>query len=225
MAAEAVKDMIEIDRIKVIYNGVDLALIDSVQPIRSFPSNSFVVGRTSRFGQGQNLGLLIQAVARLRDNHSNIRLVLVGGDSPLPGAIPVENDLRELTRNLGVEELVNFQGFVEDPIPTIKGFDLATCVSNDEGIPNSLLEAMACGRPVISTDVGAIGEFLVNEENGLLIPAGDLDALCNAIERLMDDRSLYDRLAQAGRKTIEQNFNLANSANQYARVYRELLRQ
>jgi glycosyltransferase involved in cell wall biosynthesis len=223
MAAEAIKGMIPIDRIKVIYNGIDLAQIESAQSVRIFPPDSFIVGRTSRFGQGQNLGLLIQAIAQLRRSYPNIRLVLVGGDSPLPGAVPVEEELKELSRKLEVDELISFQGFVEEAIPTIKGFDLATCVSNDEGIPNSLLEAMACEKPVISTDVGAVSEFLVNGVNGLLIPPRDLDALCDAIEKLMNDPFLSYQLARAGRKTIEQNFNLVNSANQYALVYLELL--
>lgn len=223
MAAEAVKDMISFDRIKVIYNGVDLARIESAQTVRVFPPGSYIIGRTSRFGQGQNLGLLIQAVAQLRGSYPTIRLVLVGGDSPLPGAIPVEKELQELSRKLKVDELISFQGFVEDPVPTIMGFDLATCVSNDEGIPNSLLEALACEKPVISTNVGAISEFLVDGENGLLIPPGDLNALCHAIEKLMNDRSLSLQLAQAGRHTIQQDFNLVNSANQYALAYRGLL--
>jgi glycosyltransferase involved in cell wall biosynthesis len=224
MAADAVKDMIEENRIIVIYNGIDLEEVDQITPTRLFEKDAFIVGRTSRFGQGQNLQLLVQAISKLSPAYPNLRLALIGGDSPLPGSSPIEKELKGLARQLEVSPLVSFPGLVDEPLTFIKGFDVATCVSNDEGIPNSLLEAMACNKPVIATDVGAIHELIVDRKNGLLIPVGNLDLLCEMITQLISDQTLYKNIADQGRKTIEEKFNLAQSAAQYAKTYYELLR-
>ena len=131
--------------------------------------------------------------------------------------------LRKLAYERGVSDRVAFTGLVDDPIPYIKGFDVGTCVSNDEGLPNSLLEAMACGKPVISTRVGAVPELIQPEVNGLLIPPGDAGALCAAIQRLLDEPDLASRLGAAGRRTVEDRFELHAAARKYAEVYRDLL--
>jgi glycosyltransferase involved in cell wall biosynthesis len=223
LAQEAVKDMIDLERIRLIYNGVNLEKIDTAEIRRLFPENTKVIGRSTRFGIGQNLSLLIEAVAKMAQTMTDLRLVMLGSDSLLPGAIPVKNDLVKLAKSKGIDNLVSFPGFLEDPIPYIKGFDIATCVSNDEGIPNSLLEAMACQKPVISTNVGAISELIEDEKNGLLIPAGDLGAFCTQTYRLLENPELCRQLSQAARQTIQDRFNIKNSAALYADVYRELL--
>ncbi len=223
MAARAVADLAPAERIVVIYNGVDLEAADAAAPLRLFPPDTLVVGRTSRFGRGQNLGLLIEALARLRPRFPELRLALVGGDSPLPGAEPVAEALRAQAQEAGLEDCVAFTGPLEDPLPHILGFDIGTCVSNDEGLPNSLLEAMACRKPVISSAVGAVPELLQEGENGLLFPAGDLEALCACLERLAGDPGLRRRLGEAGRRTVEARFSLSEAAAQYAALYRELL--
>ena len=223
MAANNIKDLISEDRIQVIYNGVNLDEIDAEIPSRLFSQDTFIVGRTTRFGLGQNLGLLVQAINALRSTRPNLRLALVGGDSPLPGATRIEKELLGIVEKMDLNEIVKFSGPIENPIPTIKGFDIATCVSNDEGIPNSLIEAMACRKPVISTDVGAVRELIEEGINGLIIPPNDLDALVFTIQRLMEDSSLFDKLAESGRQTIEEKFNIANSADHYAQLYFDLL--
>lgn len=223
MAAKAIADLAPQKKIRLIYNGIDLAEADAARPIRLFPTHTFVVGRACRFGRRQNLGLLIEALARLRARWPAVRLVLVGGDSLVPGSQLVEAELRQLAHERQVSDLVAFTGVVEDPIPYIKGFDLGTCISNDEGLPNSLLEAMACSKPVVSTRVGAIPELIESGKNGLFIPAGDVEALCAAIQRFLEQPDLVRRLGAAGRCTIEERFALHAAAQKYAEVYRSLL--
>jgi len=211
------------ERIRLIYNGIDLREVDTTPRERPWPADRFVVGRASRFGRGKNLGMLIEAAARLKDRLPNLKIVLIGGDSAMPGAEAIEDELRAQAAPLG--DAVEFMGIVENTLPLVKGFDVGTCVSNptNEGIPNSLIEALACRKPVISTAVDQIPELVEDGVNGILIPPGNVQALCAAIERLATDPALCQRLGEAGRRTIEERFSLQQAAKQYAAVYRELL--
>jgi glycosyltransferase involved in cell wall biosynthesis len=211
------------EHIRLVYNGIDLEEVDSAPIQRAFPPETFVLGRASRFGRGKNLGLLIAAMQRLHQRHPRLRLVLVGGDSLMPGAEPIGNELRRQAAALG--ERVMFANIQENALPWIKGFDVGTCVSNpdNEGVPNSLMETMACGKPVIATHVDQVAELVEDNVNGLLIPPGDVESLCAAIERLAADPSLRRRLGEAGRRTIAERFSLARAAAQYADIYRRLL--
>jgi glycosyltransferase involved in cell wall biosynthesis len=211
-------------RIRLIYNGIDLHEVDATPRERPWPEDCFVVGRASRFGRGKNLGMLIEATARLKKHLPYLKIVLIGGDSAMPGAEPIGNELRKQAAPLG--DAVEFMGIVENTLPLVKGFDVGTCVSNptNEGIPNSLIEAMACYKPVISTAVDQVSELVQDGVNGILIPPGDVQALCEAIERLATDPALCQQLGEAARRTIEERFSLQRAAEQYAAVYHELLR-
>jgi glycosyltransferase involved in cell wall biosynthesis len=211
------------EQIRLIYNGIDLNEVDAAPQKRPWSEDSFVVGRTSRFGRGKNLKMLIEAASQLKGHLPRLKIVLIGGDSAMPGAEPIEAELREQAAPLG--DAVEFMGFVENTLPLVKGFDVGTCVSNptNEGIPNSLIEAMASRKPIISTAVDQVPELVQDGANGILIPPGDVGALCGAIERLATDPGLCRQLGEAGRHTIEGQFSLEQAAAQYAAVYRELL--
>jgi glycosyltransferase involved in cell wall biosynthesis len=211
------------ERITIIYNGIDLQEVDAAPVERPWAPEEFVVGRASRFGRGKNLPLLIAALQRLHERNPRLKLAFLGGDSLMPGAESIEAELRQMAAPLG--SAVAFLGIQEQPLPWVKGFDVATCVSNpdNEGIPNSLIEAMACARPVIATRVDQVEELVQDQVNGLLIPPGDLDALCAAIERLMADPAACAALGKAGRATVEARFSLQSAAQAYAAIYHRLL--
>jgi glycosyltransferase involved in cell wall biosynthesis len=225
MAAEAISDLISPAKIRIIYNGINLSDIDQIAPQRLFSTDHTVLGRACRFGRGQNLSLLIHSMEKLLLRWPDLRLVLIGGDSTLPGAESVFTELTQLVDELKLEKFIHFTGKVEDAMPFIKGFDIGTCVSNDEGLPNSLIEAMACKKAVISSNVGAIPELITDGKNGLLFPAGDLDMFCAKVENLLKDRELQEELAHNAYQTIEERFNIKKTANQYADLYREILRR
>lgn len=209
--------------IRLIYNGIDLDEVDATPCKRPWAEDDFVIGRTSRFGRGKNLGMLIEAAQLLALRFPNIKVVFIGGDSKMPGAEPVEAELHQQAAPLG--DMVEFLGVQENTLPWIKGFDVGTCVSNpeNEGIPNSLIEAMACCKPVISTDVDQVSELVTDQQNGFLIPPGDATALAAAIQKLLENPSLRQQLGAAARRTIEEQFSLQRAADQYAALYRQLL--
>jgi glycosyltransferase involved in cell wall biosynthesis len=92
-----------------------------------------------------------------------------------------------------------------------------------EGLPLSILEAMAAGKPVIATQVGGTAEAVLDGETGLLVPAADPNALASAIRSMLDDRVLAQRLASAGRRRVEQEFSTMAMVRQVTAVYGELL--
>lgn len=188
-----IAELIDESKIQLIYNGVDLELYESGVAERfGFADTDILIGRTSRLVGGKNIPLLIRAVIELRKQpqYAHVRLVVCGGDTTQPGTIPILDDLKALAVPLG--DSVVFTGEVANPAPITKGYDIATCTSmpNNEGIPNSLLEAMAAGKPLISTDVGDINEIVIDDQTGYLIPNDDADTLVVALKRLVDGKSV-----------------------------------
>jgi glycosyltransferase involved in cell wall biosynthesis len=210
------------DKIKLIYNGVDLVYIKKTTPKLLLTDQCFIIGRSSRFGRGQNIQLLINAVKILCKKYPHIRLVLIGGNSLMPGAEDVETDLRKLT--IGYEKFIYFLGNIEEPQSVINSFDVVTCVSNDEGIPNSLMEGMAAGIPAVSTDVGQVNELVTHNYNGLLIQKDNLKELIDALELYILNPTIRKLHGQNAYKTIEDNFNIQNSAKEYDKLYKHILR-
>jgi glycosyltransferase involved in cell wall biosynthesis len=124
---------------------------------------------------------------------------------------------------MSIRQNVIFTGEIDQPFDILKGFDIATCVSNHEGIPNSLLEAMACGKPVIGTNVGQIPELIDHEVNGFLIPPNNDDALLEALDRLIADHSLRQKFGQAGKLKVKDFFDIKKQSRRYADLYKTLL--
>jgi glycosyltransferase involved in cell wall biosynthesis len=150
-------------------------------------------------------------------------LVIVGGESHLEGADRgVVKELKEQADQLRVNTI--FIGERSDPIPDIKGFDIGTCVSDpyNEGVPNSLIESMAVGQPVVATNVDQIFELVKDGYNGLLVPPGDAIALSQALEKLLRNPDLRASLGDNARKTIETKFSMKASVDHYRRIYQEL---
>lgn len=226
--AKHLESLMPVEKIYTIYNGVDLATVDAT-PVERFGlgADKIIIGRTSRLGGGKNISLLIAAVKQLRQHtqYQHVHLVVCGGDTTQPGAVPMLAQLRAEAEPLG--EAAMFTGEVADPMPITKGFDIATCTSlpNNEGIPNSLIEAMAAGKPVVTSAVDDIPELVQDGKTGLLFESNNVEQLTAALARLIDDASLRQRMGAAGRERIETEFDLKQQAERYRQLYRRLLQQ
>jgi glycosyltransferase involved in cell wall biosynthesis len=91
-----------------------------------------------------------------------------------------------------------------------------------DGMPNAVLEAMACGVPVVATPVGGVVDVVKDRENGMLVPVNDVDALCQAVETIIADKSLRNKLTQFARQTILKKFTLEKELDANLNVYRSL---
>ena len=92
-----------------------------------------------------------------------------------------------------------------------------------EGLPRVVIEAMACGVPVVGTDVEGTNEAVVQDETGLLVPPKDVASLANAIMKLIDEPQLRTRFGENGRQRVEQVFDIAKHVSKVEKLYKELL--
>jgi glycosyltransferase involved in cell wall biosynthesis len=142
---------------------------------------------------------------------------VIAGDGPDRPAVERE------VRRLGLESAVRLAGERDDVAELLAEADLFVLSTRSEGLPLSILEAMAAGLPVVASDVGGVPELVVDRETGFLVPPGDPHALAAAIERLLDDPDLRGRFGAAGRARVSTHFDLASAQRAHLDLYRALL--
>ena len=118
---------------------------------------------------------------------------------------------------------VEFRGALSDLVPVYQEADVLVLTSDFEGTPNVVMEAMACGLPVVSTAVGGVTEIVRAEETGLLVQAEDESALTKAVLRLVDDASQREAFGAKARETIQRERSLDSLAQHLESLYRHVL--
>jgi L-malate glycosyltransferase len=208
------------ERALTVHEGIDLAHVDAAPPtsVRQafwLPTNAPIVGCVGALVEHKGHRHLVHAAADVVRAVPEARVVILG-----------EGDLRdELTRlihELGLERHVLLPGFRPDVLSLLKTVDVFVMPSITEGLGTSILDAMACGRPVVASAVGGIPEVVETEVTGLLVPPRDATALGAAIVRLLRDSSEAARLAQAGRARVEASFTADRMVQQTLGVYQRL---
>lgn len=204
------------EKITVIYNPVELidfetrinAPVDHPWVIDS--SIPFIVG-VGRLTQQKNFSLLLDAFARVAKQKS-VRLILVG-EGPLLG------DLKQQALSLGIADKVSFAGFQPNPLPFMNRASVLVMSSLFEGFGNVLVEALACGTPVVSVDCPyGPAEILEDGKYGRLAPLNDSAALAKAISDTLDEAPAEEILKQRGRE-----FTVAKTAHEYTQLFTMLL--
>lgn len=217
-------------RAQVIHNGIDLAYFDAgggthaahaaaahAAALRAqfgFGPADLVFGLCAAFREEKRQGDLLGAVARLRARALPARALLVGD-----GALRQRIEARRA--QLGLQASVVLAGLQHDVRPFISLCDAMVLTSHSETFPIATLEYMAMGKSVVASDVGGLREQLADGENGLLYPAGDIDALSAALARLAD-AGLRARLGRAGLQTVRARFGEQHMLDRYEALFGEL---
>ncbi len=196
------KGVVEKGFTRVIYNGT-VATEDSPPYDFSlkFPGRKIIL-TVGRLAAPKGYYYLIDAIAMLRKKHDDVMFVFLGKGK-------LYRKLVAYAGKKGVSDLIHFEGFVENVAPYLKGCDIFVLPSLYEGMPNAAMEAMAYGKPVILTGVYGAGELIPDGEKGVLIPPRDAGAIAVAMERLLNDRKLCDRMGDEARKHVMANFTVS----------------
>jgi len=183
------------------------------------PDGPFTVGFVSRLLYDKGVQVLVRAQELLRERGSPVRVLFAGAPDPSnPASIP-EETLRRWRQMDGL----SLPGHVSDVRTVWAQAHVAVLPSRREGLPKSLLEAAACGRALIATDVPGCREIARPGVNGLLVPADDAPALADAIEHLMRDRDLRLLYARNARQIVVDEFSSDHIAKAIVVLYARLL--
>lgn len=211
------------DRVRLIRCGIDLDEVGSgggdraeVRRRLGLAPDDWVIGSIGRADPVKDQLSLLDASLPMMQRDRSVRLVIVGEGPERPR-------LQARASAEGVAEQVRLLGRVSNARSLLAGFDVYAMSSRMEGIPLSMLEAMAAHLPVVATRVGGIPEVIEDGVSGLLVPEGDPGRLGEAIDLLHSDRSLAERLAAAGRRRVEQAYDARATSRELAELYFELL--
>ncbi len=215
------------DRVVYLPNGVDCTVFrprpsdPAARAAWGLEADDLVVLCPVRIVPRKGITDVTRALAALDD--PRIKLLIVGSIRPREAAYAQE--VRDLVAQLGLGERIRLvEGVSLDRMPALYALsDLVVLPSYMEGLSIALLEAMACGRPVITTDAPGNRELIRSGENGLLVPPGDVEALARAVARLAEDPARRQRLAEAGRRTVVTHYDLREKVRQTVRLYEQSL--
>ena len=206
------------DRLTVYYPIIDE---ERFRPGSARQSHSPVlVGMAANINPDKGIEVFVEAAALLARNDS-VRFVLVGAEHETHRNYA--RRLRARVDELGLNGRFQFAGEQSDVATWMRDMDVFVISSNFEGSTTTAIEAMAVGLPVVATDVGAVGEVVIDGETGVLVPRGDHVALAAATERLANDPKLRSAYGAAGRRRFDERFAARASLGPRVALYRRAI--
>lgn len=233
--SESVKDFlvryrgIPEEKVDVIYNGVPLKSFrarkvtiatteeQSWKTRLDIPMSHKVVGIVGRLHSIKGHGYFLEAAQPVLRDFKGVTFLVVGDGE-------LVTSLKEQSRNLGIDANVIFMGYCDDVPSLLPEIDIKVIASLSEGVPITLFEAMAAGCAIVSTNVGGLGEVLVDGKTGFLVPPRNAKALAEKILVLLSDPALCrDMGAQAQKESLQ--YDIGNTVRQFEDVYEQVLRE
>jgi N-acetyl-alpha-D-glucosaminyl L-malate synthase BshA len=211
------------NRIQVIYNGIDIARYGAehhnggaVRDSLGLSRDDFVIIQVARLDPLKDHLTAVRTMHRVIQSVPAARLLIVG-------AGPEEAKIRAEVQRLGLDNQVRLLGLRHDIPRLLAAADTFLLTSISEGIPLTVIEAMAAGLPVVSTDVGGIGEIVEHNATGYLAPAGDHAALADALVNIVASSDRRARFATVGQRRAAERFSESQMMDAYHRLYDEIL--
>ncbi len=198
--------------------GVD---VDAFRPADAEPPGPLRVCLVARLLGDKGVRETVEAARRLRERRDDIRILLVGRNDPVNPASIGDDELAAWA----AEGVVELTGHVDDVPALLRSCHAALLPSYREGLPKSLLEAGACGLPMVATDVTGCREICRDDVNGLLVPPRDPEAIVRALETLADDPARRRRYGEAARRIVVEEFSDELVAERTVALYLDLLEE
>jgi len=213
-----IRNGVSSSRVSVIYEGVDLDWFDQQMTRLALQwRGRTLVGTVAHLSSEKGHETLRRALAELK-NCCPEALLLIVGDGELRA------ELEATVIDLGISDQVKFLGFRSDVEGLLKQFDIFCLPSLSEGLSSAILAAMAARLPVVATSVGGIPELVQNSVTGKLVKPNQPHELALALETLLKDQALRERMGNAGRQRVDSHFSLQQKLDATERAYEELLR-
>ena len=190
MREEMLKYGFELQKITILPHSINLSHF----PIFDGDEKRYTFIFVGQLIRRKRVDLILEGFSKVLLDHPNVTLCIVG-DGPLL------NNLKNQVKDLGISRAIKFTGYTIRVHSFLKQARIVVMASSMEGFPFTLVEAMCTGLVPISTPVGTIPDFIINEQNGLLVQRNDSDALARAMSRLHQDKKLYEKLRQNVLKT------------------------
>lgn len=210
---------VPVSKITTIYEGMDPSLYPRRTQLRARrPGEPAVVGTVAHLSPEKGLNYLVEAASMIPDVKERLRFLIVGHGS-------CREELENLVRQKGLQDVFHFAGFHSDISPFMKSFDIFALPSLSEGLSSAILEAMAASLPIVATEVGGIPELVTSGENGILVAPANPGALAEAIGRLADNPVQALRMGQRGREIMEARFTLERKILETEQLCAMLLRK
>lgn len=210
------------NKVRVIRNGVD-CLRFKPNPSARFDLRSelglerqtTLIGIVAALRSEKNHTMLVRAAAKMRDQHPEAHWVIIGDG-------PERTTIEHLAAELGISDRIHLLGTRHDTDQLVAALDVFALCSLNEASPVSILEALACQVPVVATDVGSVGESIIDGKTGYLIGSEDTDALADRVCRLLSDPEQRASMGTTGRQLVLNTGSLDSMVDGYQRMATEL---
>ena len=175
-----------------------------------------VVGWVGEFSRRKRPGDVLEVARRLAVSWPDVRFLMAGDGS-------LERETRQRAADCRLDETILFPGWQGDMLSFLAGCDAVVSTASQEGLPRNVLEAMACGLPVVAWDIRGCRDLVVDGATGFLLPYGDFDAMCARLDQLGHDEVMRRVMGAAGRERVMREFRLDRVLEVMSRIYAGLL--
>ena len=217
---------------KIIWigNGVDVGglVVESDPAVRAglgLSPNNKIIGFVGRLVREKGVEELFEAMGQVIAEIPEAKLLVVGDTLASDRDRRTTERLQKLVQRNNLGAVIKFTGFREDIPELLAIMDLFVLPSRREGMPRSILEAMAAGKPVVATNIRGCREEVVHGETGYLVPVNDPDKLADVIIKVLSNKMLAQQMGRAGRQRAIEFFNEAQVLEKQLGVYRKLIGQ
>ncbi|MCW3089344.1 MAG: glycosyltransferase family 1 protein [Ferruginibacter sp.] len=196
------------ERVNLFHNGVDVQAFhpaksgEKLRHLINVPGSATLIGFVGRLEPDKGPDLFLRSAGHVHELLPDVHFAVVGAGSML-------NRLRQMTRQMRLEDHLHFVDWSTDTAEVYPAFDLMAHSSRNDGTSLVVLEAMASGRPVVGMAVGGVREMIGNEHTGMLVEPNDWEALGNQVVRLLEEPLVLKSMGAAARKRVEENFNVS----------------
>ncbi|RWS41905.1 glycosyltransferase family 1 protein [Bacillus mycoides] len=217
----AVKHRFQAKDIKLVHGvGVDIERFTPVTETEKqelklqfgYNPQDFVMFYAAEFNKNKNQSFLIRVLAQLKNEIPHAKLLLAGEG-------PLKEECKKIATQLGVSNMVHFLGYRNDIASLLQMCDLAVASSYREGLPVNIMEAMACGLPVVATDNRGHRELIINNKNGWIVDRDDINAMADRIKGISINPKVLDQMGEYGCTIIKNQYSVNEVLKEKQEIY------